>query len=49
MPMLKPAGKLVRVTFKVKRPKSKAGMEKLLRAMEKVAKKHGGKIKKKPK
>jgi len=46
-PMLsvKPAGKKVRVSFSVRRPKTTKTMAKLVRAMEKVVKKHGGKVK----
>ena len=46
MPGIKLRGKLAHVSLKVRRPKSKAGVEKLRLAMEKVVRKHGGKIKK---
>ena len=47
MPIFRSSGQKVRVSFSVKRPKSAKGMANLQRAMEKVAKKHGGKLKKK--
>ncbi len=47
MPIVKTSGKSVRVSFSVKRPKSVKGLEKLVKAMEKVVTKHGGKLKKK--
>lgn len=49
MPIIKASGKKVRVSFSVRRPKSAKALAKLAKAMEKVVKKHGGKIKKKPK
>jgi hypothetical protein len=45
MPILKPSGKKVRVSFSVKRPRTPKTMERLVRAMEKVVRKHGGKVK----
>jgi hypothetical protein len=45
MLIVKPAGKKVRVSFSVRRPKTTKTMAKLVRAMEKVVKKHGGKVK----
>jgi hypothetical protein len=46
MPRLQPRGKLVRVSFNVKRPMSKPGLERLRRAMEKIVRKYGGKVRK---
>ena len=47
MPIMKPSGKKVRVSFSVKRPRNPKTMERLVRAMEKVVRKHGGKVKRK--
>lgn len=44
MPRLQPRGKQVRVSFSVKRPMSKPGLERLRRAMEKVVRRYGGKV-----
>lgn len=49
MPIIRASGKKVRVTFSVKRPRGAKALARLAKAMEKVVKKHGGKIKKKPK
>src|SRR6266478_5703642 len=44
MPSLQLRGKLVRVSFNVKRPMSKPGLERLRKAMEKVVRRYGGKV-----
>ncbi len=46
MPISRPSGQKVRVTFSVRRPKTSKGQAKLQSALEKFVKKHGGKIKK---
>jgi hypothetical protein len=47
MPISRPSGQKVRVTFSVRRPKTSKGQAKLQSALEKFVKKHGGKLKKK--
>lgn len=47
MPIVKASGARARVSFSVKRPKTPKGMAKLVRALEKVVRKHGGKVRKK--
>lgn len=50
MPDIQLRGKQVRVSFSLKRPRSKPGLERLRRAMEKVILRYGGKVsRKKPK
>ena len=49
MPIIKASGKKVKVSFSVRRPRGAKALARLARAMEKVVKKHGGKLKKKPK
>lgn len=50
LPDIQLRGKQVRVSFSLKRPRSKPGIERLRRAMEKVILRYGGKVsKKKPK
>lgn len=49
MPVVKPSGRKVRVSFSVKRPKSPKAMERLVSAMVKVVRKHGGKVRRKKK
>ena len=49
MPISRPSGQKVRVTFSVRRPKTSKGQAKLQSALEKFVKKHGGKLKKKKK
>jgi len=49
MPITRPSGQKVRVTFSVRRPKTSKGHAKLQSALEKFVKKHGGKLKKKKK
>ena len=44
MPIVKPSGKKVRVSFSVKRPKTPKTMDRLVRAMQTVVRKHGGKV-----
>ncbi len=44
MPIVKPSGKKVRVSFSVRRPKTPKAMDRLVRAMQKVVRKHGGKV-----
>jgi hypothetical protein len=44
MPIVKPSGKKVRVSFSVRRPKNPKAMDRLVRAMQKVVRKHGGKV-----
>jgi len=44
MPRLQPRGKQVRVTFSVKRPMTKPGLERLRQAMEKIVRRYGGKV-----
>jgi hypothetical protein len=46
MPSLQLRGKLVRVSFNVKRPMSKPGLERLRKAMEKVVRRYGGTVRK---
>ena len=47
MPISRPSGQKVRVTFSVRRPKTSKGQAKLQSELEKFVKKHGGKLKKK--
>ena len=49
MPIARPSGQKVRVTFSVKRPKTPKGHAALQSALGKFVKKHGGKLKKKGK
>src|SRR5262245_58792213 len=49
MPIARPSGQKVRVTFSVRRPKTSKGHAKLQSELEKFVKKHGGKLKKKTK
>ena len=49
MPITRPSGQKVRVTFSVRRPKTTKGHAKLQAALEKFVKRHGGKLKKKGK
>jgi len=50
LPDIQLRGKQVRVSFSLKRPRSKPGLERLRRAMEKVILRYGGKVsRKKPK
>ena len=49
MPIARPSGQKVRVTFSVRRPKTSKGQAALQSALEKFVKKHGGKLKKKGK
>jgi len=49
MPDIQLRGKLVRVSFSVKRPRSKPALERLRRAMEKVVLRYGGKVRKRSK
>jgi hypothetical protein len=49
MPEIQLRGKQVRVSFRVKRPRGKPGLERLRKAMEKVILRYGGKVSKKPK
>jgi hypothetical protein len=50
LPDIKLRGKQVRVSFSLKRPRGKPGIERLRRAMEKIILRYGGKVsKKKPK
>jgi hypothetical protein len=48
MPDFQLRGNRVRVSFNVRRPRSKPGLERLRRAMEKVILKYGGKVRKRP-
>lgn len=47
MPIIKSSGQKARVSFSVRRPKTKKGQAALQKALEQFVKKHGGKIKKK--
>jgi hypothetical protein len=49
MPDFQLRGKLVRVSFNLKRPRSKPGLERLRRAMERVIARYGGKVSKRRK
>ena len=49
MPIARPSGQKVRLTFSVRRPKTRKGQAALQSALEKFVKKHGGKLKKKGK
>jgi len=49
MPITKPSGQKVRVSFSVRRPKTAKAQAKLQAALEKFVKKHGGKLKPKAK
>lgn len=49
MPDIRLRGKQVRVSFNVRRPRTKPGLEKLRRAMEKVILRYGGKVRRKSK
>ncbi|HEY7540053.1 MAG TPA: hypothetical protein VIF11_07930 [Methylomirabilota bacterium] len=49
MPRLQLRGKQVRVSFNVRRPKSKPALERLRQAMEKVVRRYGGKVSKRSK
>jgi hypothetical protein len=44
MPIVRPSGKKVRVSFSVRRPKTPKAMDKLVREMQKVVRKYGGKV-----
>jgi len=46
MPDIRLRGKQVRVSFSLKRPRGKPGLERLRRAMEKVILRYGGKVRK---
>lgn len=46
MPRLQLRGKQVQVSFSIKRPRSKPGLERLRRAMEKVVRRFGGTVRK---
>jgi hypothetical protein len=49
MPKLQLSGKRVRVSFSVRRPKSRPALERLRQAMEKVVRRYGGKVSKRSK
>jgi hypothetical protein len=49
MPIVKPSGQKVRVSFSVRRPKTGKGRDTFQKALERFVKKHGGRIKKKAK
>ena len=49
MPSMRPAGRKVRVSFSIRRPKTEKAHARLQAALEKFVKKYGGKLKKKKK